>query len=164
MLTVEFVEMLERRMRTPGFDPSDFGLGVLGIRYASVRLQDKNGDGSCSEYLLAVSVDIMSGDVSTYEGCDCGYGHDVDIDDDAIGRLLGAYVEGDVLGQGNFSDLSEHPALSELIAAILAGRPIGPCEWFALCPNDAVKLRRHPIYHAVPTCQRCDDKAKRMSA
>lgn len=36
------------------------------------------------------------------------------------------------------------------------------CMWFAKCTNPANGLRKHPILHLVPTCQRCDDKMEAM--
>lgn len=38
------------------------------------------------------------------------------------------------------------------------------CAWFALCPNRAVLLKANPLYpEGVPCCQRCADKADRLS-
>jgi hypothetical protein len=34
----------------------------------------------------------------------------------------------------------------------------GACQWFALCTNDAIKARPHPILGEVPICDRCDRK------
>lgn len=32
------------------------------------------------------------------------------------------------------------------------------CQWYALCPNDAVGTTSHPILGDVPICERCADK------
>lgn len=38
------------------------------------------------------------------------------------------------------------------------------CQWFALCGNDAVMRKANPLFpHGVPCCQRCSDKADRLS-
>ena len=34
------------------------------------------------------------------------------------------------------------------------------CRWFALCDNEAVRERPHPILKMVPICKRCDEKLK----
>lgn len=41
-------------------------------------------------------------------------------------------------------------------------KPNGPCEWFALCTNDATKMRKHPILGNVPICDRCDAKVEKL--
>lgn len=33
-----------------------------------------------------------------------------------------------------------------------------PCQWFALCDNDAITTRSHPALGDVPICTRCDTK------
>jgi hypothetical protein len=35
---------------------------------------------------------------------------------------------------------------------------IPACQWFALCPNEAVTMRPHPILGEVPICERCDER------
>lgn len=38
------------------------------------------------------------------------------------------------------------------------------CGWFALCPNVAVMIKENPLFpQGVPCCQRCSDKADRLS-
>ncbi len=38
------------------------------------------------------------------------------------------------------------------------------CKWFALCENEAVTERGHPILKMVPICQRCLDKMEAIEA
>lgn len=33
-----------------------------------------------------------------------------------------------------------------------------PCQWFAMCDNDAVGVVPHPALDVVPTCRRCADR------
>lgn len=38
------------------------------------------------------------------------------------------------------------------------------CQWFALCPNEAVMRKPNPLFpEGVWCCQRCSDRADRMS-
>lgn len=41
-----------------------------------------------------------------------------------------------------------------------------PCQWFALCENDATTTRRGPIgdgkFGPVPICDRCNDRIERL--
>lgn len=39
------------------------------------------------------------------------------------------------------------------------GEPV-TCSWFALCENQATKVRQHPILNGVPICERCDAKVE----
>ena len=41
-------------------------------------------------------------------------------------------------------------------------KPDGECRWFLLCKNEAVTTKEHPFLGAVPICQSCDDKLKRI--
>lgn len=36
-----------------------------------------------------------------------------------------------------------------------------PCQWFALCDNNAVATEHHPILGDVPICRRCRDNVHR---
>jgi hypothetical protein len=44
------------------------------------------------------------------------------------------------------------------------GNIVPLCHWFALCPNVATGVERHPILGFVPICERCADKLDRMDA
>jgi hypothetical protein len=36
------------------------------------------------------------------------------------------------------------------------------CQWWALCGNDATKVRHHPVLGDVPICDRCNVKVERL--
>lgn len=38
------------------------------------------------------------------------------------------------------------------------------CEWYLLCQNEGNMRRPHPVLGSVPICERCNDKAERLSA
>jgi hypothetical protein len=38
-----------------------------------------------------------------------------------------------------------------------------PCQWFALCENDATQTRPHPILGDVPICDRCAARVDELS-
>lgn len=39
-----------------------------------------------------------------------------------------------------------------------------PCQWFALCDNDAVTTEEHPVLGSVPICGRCGDRVSAAKA
>ena len=47
------------------------------------------------------------------------------------------------------------------IASVIAGSVDQSCRWFAHCKHDATNVARHPIYGAVPVCQKHKEFSRR---
>lgn len=69
------------------------------------------------------------------------------VEPDEHGRTLWVRLTGD--GNQHLRDVSEAEPFT--------------CEWFALCPREATKLRSHPILASVPICDSCDAKVEALS-
>jgi hypothetical protein len=67
--------------------------------------------------------------------------------------------QGDLAYSSTEGIICEQPDDGEPIGHTLA--PPALCEWFALCDRPATGTTPHPILGAVPTCDRCAERANR---
>ena len=77
-------------------------------------------------------------------------------------RIDGQWIE-EFRSKESVKSLDHGKAYADNLAR-LANRPIinSKCQWFALCENDATRAELHPTLGAVPICNSCSDKLRRI--